>query len=256
VPYVKGGGLWFDHHSSETERVWADFQGCSRLAPSCARVVFDYYGGAERFPTRVEMVEYADRIDSAHLTIEEILRPSGWVLLGFLTDPRSGLGRFHDYTISNYQLMDKLLHSYYQADCQTILTLPDMQERIVRYFDEDARFREMLQQYTRRDKNVLITDLRNVETVRVGNRFLIYSLYPEANVSLWLAGARDQDTVMISCGHSILNRTCKTDVGSLMLQYYGGGHFQVGTCQVPSEEADSILEEIIQKLHSDDEGVA
>jgi len=256
VPYVPGCGLWFDHHSSESERVWADFQGCSRLAPSCARVVFDYYGGAGRFPARVEMLEYADRIDSAHLTLEEILQPSGWVLLGFLTDPRTGLGRFRDYTISNYQLMDKLLRSYYQADCQTILAMPDVQERVSRYFEEDASFREMLRQNTRLDKNVLITDLRNVETVRAGNRFLIYSLYPQANVSLWIADVRDQTNIMISCGHSVVNRTCKTDVGSLMLKYYGGGHFQVGTCQVPGGEADSIIEEILQKLHSDEEGAA
>ncbi|MCL2497560.1 MAG: exopolyphosphatase, partial [Symbiobacteriaceae bacterium] len=253
VPYVEGCGFWFDHHSSEAERVWVEYQGCSRLAPSCARIVFEYYGGVDRFPNRVEMIDYADRIDSGNLTYGEIMHPTDWVLLGFLTDPRSGLGRFHDYTISNYQLMSKLLGEFYLASCEEILALSDVQERIMRFQEEDNRFRLMLNEHTQVAKNVIITDLRHTEFIHVGNRFIIYSLYPEQNVSLWIAKANDDRYVMISCGHSILNRTCKTDVGSLMLRYYGGGHQQVGTCQVPWDEADHILNEILWQLHSDEE---
>lgn len=254
VPYVPGCGLWFDHHSSEHERVWVEYEGCSRIAPSCARVVFEYYGGLDRFPDRAEMIDYADRIDSANLTHSEIMEPSGWVLLGFLTDPRSGLGRFRDYTISNYQLMDKLLREYYLASIEEILEMPDMKERIVRYFDEDTRFREMVAKYTRVDGNVIITDLRGVQTIHVGNRFIIYSLYPEQNVSLWIVDGRAGVNTAISCGHSVVNRSCQTDIGSLMLQYYGGGHRQVGTCQVPHEEADATVQELLARLKADEYG--
>ena len=252
VPYVPGCGLWFDHHSSEFERVWADFQGSSRLAPSCARVVFEYYGGLDRFPDRAEMVDYADRIDSANLTLLEIMQPEGWVLLGFLTDPRSGLGRFRDYTISNYQLMDKLLAEYYLAPVEDILAMSDMQERCARYFDEDARFRSMITANTRVEENVIFTDLRHLNDIRVGNRFIIYSLYPEQNVSLWITHGRGGANTSISCGHSVINRSCRTDVGSLMLQYFGGGHRQVGTCQVSNAEADTIITELLARLKADD----
>ena len=255
VPYVPGCGLWFDHHSSENERVWADYEGMSALAPSCARIIYDYYGGQERFPNRGEMIDYADRIDSARLSIEEIENPTGWILLGFISDPRSGLGRYHGYNISNFQLMSLLLDSYYLAECEEILALPDVQERIVRFREEDQRFREMLRNCTRVSGNVIISDLRNLDSIHSGNRFVIYSLYPEQNVSLWVVNVRDQANVMISCGHSVINRTCKTDVGSLMLRYFGGGHQQVGTCQVPMSEADAIIAEIVQQLQSDDEDI-
>jgi len=256
VPFVPGCGLWFDHHSSELERVWVEFEGCSRVAPSCARVIYEYYGGRRRFPSRVEMVDYADRIDSADLTLEEILNPTGWILLGFLTDPRSGLGRFRDYTISNYQLMSNLLESHYKAGYEEILALPDVQERVKRYFEEDKLFREMVKERTRIEKNIIITDVRGLDVIHVGNRFLVYSLYPEQNVSLWIADVRGNVSTMISCGHSVISRTCKTDIGSLMLKYYGGGHAQVGTCQVPVEEFDDTLNDIIMQLISDEENLS
>ncbi|MCL1866367.1 MAG: exopolyphosphatase, partial [Oscillospiraceae bacterium] len=215
VPYVEGCGLWFDHHSSENERLSlkGKYEGESRRAPSCARIIYDYYGGKERFPQFDDLMEAVDKVDSGNLTKEEILNPEGWILVGFLMDPRTGLGRFRDFTISNYQLMSKLLAEYYQSACEEILALPDIQERIARYVEEDSRFREMIAKHTCILKNVIVSDLRNVETIRAGNRFLIYSLFPEQNVSLWIADVRDKVNVMISCGHSVINRTCQTDIG-------------------------------------------
>jgi len=251
VPYVKGCGLWFDHHSSEIEREHIDYTGDSRLAPSCARVVYEYYGGAERFPTRAEMISFADRIDSGHLTREEILDPSGWVLLGFLTDPRTGLGRFRDFTISNYQLMNMLLLDYYAADVEAVLAVPDIIERIDMYNEQTQLFVDMVQSHTTTNGNIIITDLRNVDTIYTGNRFMIYSMYPKQNISLWIIDGRQKQNAVISCGHSILNRTSKTNVGSLMLEHNGGGHPQVGTCQIPYEDANRIIAAIVDRILKD-----
>ncbi|MCL2548420.1 MAG: exopolyphosphatase [Symbiobacteriaceae bacterium] len=251
VPYVDGCGLWFDHHSSEFERHHSEFEGCSRLAPSCARVIYDYYGGADRFPGRTLMIDYTDRIDSGNLTREEILHPNEWILLGFLTDPRTGLGRFRNFTISNYQLMDKLLSECYDYSIAQIMAMPDIQERISLYYEQTNLFTEMIEQYTRIDGHIIITDLRGVETIYTGNRFYIYSLYPEQSISLWIIDGRQKLNVVISCGHSILTRTSKTNVGSLMLEYGGGGHAQVGTCQVPYADADKSIQEIIDRIRKD-----
>lgn len=251
VPYVDGCGLWFDHHSSELEREHDDFEGCSRLAPSCARVVYEYYGGEERFPARGEMIAFADRIDSGRLTRDEILNPSGWVLLGFLTDPRTGLGRFREFTISNYQLMDKLLDECFTHDIDRILEMPDIKERIDMYHEQTELFKEMLLKYTHTEENLIVTDLRDVETIYTGNRFLIYSLFPEQNISIWIIDGRQKLNTVISCGHSILNRSSQTNVGSLMLEYGGGGHPQVGTCQIPHDDAERIIEEIKVRIKLD-----
>ena len=250
VPYVKGCKLWFDHHSSEHSRLGTDmeFEGESRLEDSAARVVYEYYGGVRKLPHFDEMVKAVDKVDSAKLSREEILNPEGWVLLGFIMDPRTGLGRFRDFSISNYQLMEKLI-----VDCATkkideILKDPDVEERVKLYFEQDALFKKMIKDHTTTDGNVIITDLRGVETIYAGNRFLVYSLYPEQNVSLWIVDGRGKTNCPIAVGHSVLNRTCKADVGALMLKHGGGGHFQVGTCQVDYDKADEAIADIVANL--------
>ena len=255
VPYVKGCKMWFDHHSSESERLDADiqFEGASRLEDSAARVIYDYYGGKERLPHFETMVKAVDKVDSAKLTIEEILNPEGWVLLGFIMDPRTGLGRFRDFRISNYELMENLIDACARQNIYEILKNPDVEERIKIYFEQDALFREMVTGHTRLDGNVIITDLRGVETIYTGNRFVVYSLYPEQNVSAWVVDGRGKQNCPIAVGHSILNRTCKTDVGALMLKYGGGGHRQVGTCQVPYEDAERVIAEIVKTMKADNE---
>ena len=253
IPYVSGCGLWFDHHSSESERLGdaVIFEGESRLADSAARVIYDYYGGKNRLPHFEEMVKYVDKVDAAKLEREEILDPVGWVLLGFIMDPRTGLGRFRDFRISNYQLMENLMEACRTQTIEEIMENLDVKERVKLYFEQDEKFREMVKEHTTTHGNVILTDLRNVKTIYTGNRFLIYSLYPEQNISLWVVDGRNKQNCPIAVGHSVLNRTSKTDVGALMLKNGGGGHHQVGTCQVPYGEADAAIKAMLEKIQQD-----
>lgn len=250
VPFVPGCGMWFDHHTSEDDRLgWTqDVKGESRLAPSAARIIYEYYGGDSRFPLYKDMIEAVDRVDSGQLTLEEIKNPTGWVLIGFISDPRTGLGRFRDFTISNYQLMGDLINHCRNLPVEEILALPDVEERVKLYNEQTALFTEMVHKHTTIKENVIITDLRDVDTIYTGNRFMIYSLYPEQNVSLWIVDGRAKQNVSIACGYSILNRTCTVDIGALMLKNGGGGHKMVGTCQVHYEEADDAIAGIVEAL--------
>lgn len=253
VPYVKGAKLWFDHHSSESERLGKDveFEGESRLEDSAARVIYEYYGGKARLPHFENMVQAVDKVDAAKLTRDEILNPEGWVLLGFIMDPRTGLGRFRNFRISNYELMENLIEACRSQDIEEILANPDVDERVQLYFEQDALFRQMIAEHTHTDGNVIITDLRSVEPIYTGNRFLIYSLYPEQNISMWIVDGRGKQNCPIAVGHSVLNRTSKTDVGALLLEYGGGGHRQVGTCQVPYDDADRVIGELTARIKAD-----
>lgn len=250
VPFVKGCGMWFDHHSSESERLGWDqkVSGESRLAPSAARIIYEYYGGSEKFPLYEDMIIAVDKVDSGNLTKEEILNPTGWILLGFISDPRTGLGRFRDFRISNYQLMEELINHFRNYSIEEILDLPDVSERVDLYMEQTALFKEMIFEYTKIENNVILTDLRDVKTIYTGNRFLIYSLFPEQNVSLWIVDGKQKQNVSIACGYSILNRSCNVDIGSLMLKYGGGGHKMVGTCQVPYDSANTVISELIKSL--------
>ncbi|MBO4780902.1 MAG: exopolyphosphatase, partial [Lachnospiraceae bacterium] len=226
VPFVPGCGLWFDHHSSEFERneLQGKYKGESRIAPSCARIIYDYYGGEERFPQFTDMMIAVDKVDSGNLTREEVLNPSGWILIGFLMDPRTGLGRWRQFTISNYQLMEMLIDACRTMTIDEILALPDVKERIEVYEEQTLKFKEMIIKYTSTNGNVIITDLRGVDPIYTGNRFMIYSLYPDQNISAWIVSGRGGHGCSAAVGYSILNRTCTLDVGALMLKYNGGGH--------------------------------
>ena len=250
VPYVKGCGMWFDHHTSENDRLgWnQDVKGESRLAPSAARIIYEYYGGESKFPNYKEMIEAVDKVDSGQLSREEILNPSGWILLGFISDPRTGLGRFRDFRISNYQLMEELINLFRNMKIEEILDLPDVKERVDMYFDQTEKFKSMVEKHTAIKNNVIITDLRDVDTIYTGNRFMIYSLYPEQNVSMWIVDGKQKQNVSIAVGYSILNRTCTADIGKLMLKHGGGGHKMVGTCQVPYDSANDVINEITDYL--------
>lgn len=250
VPFVPGCGLWFDHHSSEFERneLKGKYKGESRITPSCARIIYEYYGGRERFPQFDDMMEAVDKVDSGHLTRDEILNPTGWILVGFLMDPRTGLGRWRQFTISNYQLMEKLIDACRTMTTDEILNLPDVRERIDVYWEQSAKFKEMVLKNTRTEGNVIITDLRGVDPIYTGNRFMIYSLYPDQNVSAWIVNGRGGLGCSAAVGYSILNRTCTLDVGSLMLKYNGGGHKAVGTCQFSPENMDTDLPKMLDEL--------
>ncbi len=252
VPYDPRCKLWFDHHVSEYQRLGdIKFEGASRPADSAARVIYEYYGGEARLPHFKEMVKYVDKVDAAKLTIEEIQKPTGWILLGFIMDPRTGLGRFRQFRISNYQLMEVLIDACRTQTVEQILENPDVKERVEKYREQSALFAEMLKKVTRTDGNVIISDLRNVDPIYTGNRFMVYSMFPEQNISLWIVDGRGKQNCPIACGHSVLNRSSKTNVGALMLKYGGGGHPQVGTCQVPYDEADKVIGELVAQMKAD-----
>lgn len=250
VPYVEGCGLWFDHHSSEHERLKLEgkYKGESRITPSCARIIYEYYGGRDRFPQFDDMMEAVDKVDSGNLTIDEVQNPKGWILIGFLMDPRTGLGRWREFTISNYQLMEKLIDACRTMTTDEILALPDVKERIEVYFEQTEKFKEMVQKYTRTDGKLIISDLRGVNPIYSGNRFMIYSIYPEQNISAWIVSGRGGKGCSAAVGYSILNRTCTVDVGSLMLKYNGGGHKKVGTCQFSDEDMETELPKMLNEL--------
>jgi len=250
IPYIKGCKLWFDHHYSESERMGNDacFEGVSRAAPSCARVIYDYYGGSEKLSGFDTMLTYVDKVDSGDLTREEIFNPTGWILLGFIMDPRTGLGRFRNFTISNYQLMLKLAKACVNKSIDEILALSDVQERIEVYHEQSEAFTKMLTARAKIEGNAVILDLRGVETINAGNRFLMYTLFPEQNISVWIVDGKNKQNVSVTVGHSIINKTATINVGSLLLGYGGGGHVQVGSCQPDYARADGVIREIIDKV--------
>lgn len=252
VPYVAGCGLWFDHHSSEQERMALDgqYQGRSTEAPSAARVIYDYYNDP-RLSKFDEMLEFVDRVDAAQLTEEEILNPTSWVLLGFLCDPRTGLGYHKTFSISNLHLMKNLMEALRTQSIDEIMADPNIQERVKLYFENDALCKEFLTNNTQIDGPVAITDARGMTGMPPGNRFLIYSLFPKTNISIRMIDGRGKEFVAISVGYSIIDRSAKVNVGSLMLKYGGGGHKAVGTCQVPYADADKVLAEIVAAIKAE-----
>ncbi|MDK2956168.1 MAG: hypothetical protein PWQ57_1664 [Desulfovibrionales bacterium] len=254
VPYVPYCGMWFDHHISEQERMRPNlrFTGLSKPAKSCARVIWDYYGGEQTFSERlIPLLEAVDKMDSAELVKEEILHPEGYVLLGYLMDPRTGLGRYRDYTISNYQLMESLIEFCRTMRVEEILEVPDVKERIARYREHEEPYRRMIEENAALHGNLAVVDLRNQAPIYCGPRFLIYALYPECNISIRIIWGFRKQNVVFTVGKSILNRTSKTNVARLMLEYGGGGHEAVGTCQVPTDDAERVKAELIERITQD-----
>ncbi|KAA0677034.1 exopolyphosphatase [Roseomonas genomospecies 6] len=253
LPYVPGVHLAFDHHLSETIRVGKrDNHIIEAEAPSAARVVYNYYGGKERFPTiSDEMMAAVDQADSAQYGIEDILKPQGWTLLNFIMDARTGLGRFRDFRISNYQLMMELIDCCRNHSIDEILALPDVKERVDLYVEHEAKFSNQLARCSTMRGNVVVIDLRREETIYAGNRFMIYAMYPEANVSIHVLWGLKQQNTVLACGKSIINRSSRTNIGPLMLEYGGGGHEAAGTCQVDNDRADQALEEIVARMRAD-----
>ena len=254
LPYVEGVYMAFDHHASETKRVGAqDNHIIDANAPSAARVVYDYFGGAEKFPNiALDMMEAVDKADAAQFSKEDILNPQGWELLSFIMDARTGLGRFRDFNISNYQLMMKLIdHCRDHQDIEAILELPDVKERVDLYFEHQMKFREQIERCSVVHKNLVVLDLRKEDTIWAGNRFVIYALFPQSNISIHVLWGKNKQNTVFAIGKSILNRTSKTNVGELCLSYGGGGHNAAGTCQVENLKAEEKLAEIIEKITAD-----
>jgi nanoRNase/pAp phosphatase (c-di-AMP/oligoRNAs hydrolase) len=254
LPYVPGVGMAFDHHSSETLRNPGEQPNLiiHPDAPSAARVVYEHFGGGRRFPESFHfMMEAVDKADSAQFHRDEILRPTRWVLLNYLMDSRTGLGRFHDFRLSNYDLMMALIDYCRDHSIEQILSLPDVKERVDVYVEQEPKAKEQIRRCAVVHKNLVVLDLRKEETIWAANRFMIYALFPEANISIHvMCGVKKQNTVL-AVGRSIINRSSKTDVGALMLKHGGGGHEAAGTCQVDNDQAERVLGELVKAITSD-----
>ena len=255
LPYDPRVGLAFDHHESEMDRLKAIETGGKLIidpkARSAARVVYDYYGGKKTFKKiSDELMAAVDKGDSADFTIDEILNPKGWVLLHYLMDARTGLGRFHQFRISNYDLMMELIQYCMDHTIDEILELPDVKERVELYFEQSEQFVAQLKRIAKVYDKVVVLDLRNEEVIHAGNRFMIYALYPETQISVHVAwGFRKQNTAVM-IGKSIVNKASNVDIGELCLKYGGGGHPNAGTCQLDNDEVDKQLPDIIAALNA------
>ena len=255
LPYVAGAHIAFDHHLSETRRNGATAVNhvIDPNAPSAARVVYDHYGAHKRFPTiSREMMEAVDKADSAHFNAQEIASPEGWVLLNYLMDARTGLGRFREFTISNYQLMMKLIDACRTLSIDQILRMPDVVERVELYRQHETLAAEQIRRCATEHDSVVVLDLRDEETIYATNRFVIYALYPRSNVSIHVMwGLKKQNTVF-AIGKSILDRSSISNIGDLCLRYGGGGHMAAGTCQVENNWADQVQGELVAALRRDE----
>ncbi|PIW27700.1 MAG: exopolyphosphatase [Rhodospirillales bacterium CG15_BIG_FIL_POST_REV_8_21_14_020_66_15] len=254
LPYVPGIHLAFDHHLSETLRMEDKPENhiIDPEAPSAARVVFDHYGGKAAFPNVSEdMMDAVDKGDSAQFNKDEILDPKGWDLMNFLMDARTGLGRFREFRVSNYQLMMDLIDYCRDHSIGDILKLPDVMERVELYNEHREKQIDQIKRCSTVHKNLVVLDLREEETIFAGNRFMIYALYPDANVSIHVMWGMQKMNTVFATGKSILNRTSNTNIGELMLKYGGGGHLNAGTCQVENEDAERVLGELIEQITAD-----
>jgi nanoRNase/pAp phosphatase (c-di-AMP/oligoRNAs hydrolase) len=254
LPYVPGAHLVFDHHLSETLRIRErrDNYIIDSNAPSAARLVYSYYGGKAAFPNISEdMITAVDKADSAQFSRDEILSPKGWVLLNYLMDPRSGLGRFKNFRISNYDLMMVLIDYCKKHTIEELLELPDVKERIELYREHQKAAMQQIEKCAKVQGNVVVLDLRNEDEIFTTNRFVIYAMYPECNISVHVLWGLQKQNTVLAVGKSIIDRAAKTNIGELMLKYGGGGHEKAGTCQIANNKADSILQEIINKLNAD-----
>lgn len=254
LPYDPRVGIAFDHHESEIDRLKATETNGKLIidenAKSAARVVYDYYGGKETFH-RIsdDLMTAVDKGDSADFTVDEILDPKGWVLLHYLMDARTGLGRFHEFRISNYDLMMELIGYCLDHDIDEILEHPDVKERVDLYFEQAELFKAQLQRLAQVHDKVVVLDLRDEEMIYAGNRFMIYALYPETQISIHVAwGFRKQNTAVM-IGKSIVNKESNANIGDLCLKYGGGGHRNAGTCQLENDTVDKQLPDIIKALN-------
>ncbi|MEG4859795.1 exopolyphosphatase [Microcoleus sp. K1-B6] len=251
LPYVDGVHLAFDHHFSETlrhEKIKINHI-IDPYAASAARVLYKYYGGQAKFPDISEaMMAAVDKSDSAQFAQEEVLHPQEWVLLNFIMDARTGLGRFKEFTVSNYQLMMQLIDYCKNHTIDEILQLTDVKERVDLYFEQEEKFKEQIQRCAKVYNNLVVLDLRNEEVIYAGNRFVIYALFPQCNISIHVLWGLKQQNTVFAVGKSIFNKTSKTNIGELMLRYGGGGHQNAGTCQIENDKASQVLKELIAQI--------
>jgi nanoRNase/pAp phosphatase (c-di-AMP/oligoRNAs hydrolase) len=252
LPYVRGCHLCFDHHASESIRnAGTETPGyiLEADAKSAARVVFNYYGGNARFyNVSDDMMEAVDKADSAGFNMDDILNPQGWELLSFLMDARTGLGRFRDFRVSNYQLMMNLIDCCRDMPISEILALPDVKERVDLFFDQHTQFRDQIARVATVHGNLVVLDLRDEEIIHAGNRFVVYAMFPQCDISMHVMWGREKTNTVYTVGKSIFDRSNPVDIGSLMLEYGGGGHHAAGTCQGANADATDQKEELVKRI--------
>jgi len=252
LPYVPGVHLAFDHHDSEVARVGKSPANhvISTQARSAARVVYNHFGGAATFGHEPwdELLEAVDKADSAAFLESEILDPNGWILLSFLMDPRTGLGRFRNFRISNYQLMMQLIDACTEMPVGEILDSPDVCERVRLYREHALAAVRQIRRCAVDHGDVVVLDLREEEVIHPTNRFMIYALFPQARVSIHVLWGLKQQNTVFACGKSIIDRSSQVDVGALMLEHCGGGHEAAGTCQIANEQAAAVLRGLVRRL--------
>lgn len=252
LPYVPGCGMCFDHHASEAVRNDGRQPENYILQPqarSAARVVYDHYGGKARFRRISDaMMEAVDKADSAGFSMEDVLEPQGWELLSFLMDARTGLGRFREFRVSNYQLMMMLIDCCRDMPIEDILALPDVKERVDLFFAQHTQFRAQIARVAQVHGKLVVLDLRDEEIIHAGNRFVVYAMYPQCDISMHVMWGREKANTVYTVGKSIFDRGNRLDVGVLMLQHGGGGHTAAGTCQGPNETADALKQQLIGQL--------
>jgi nanoRNase/pAp phosphatase (c-di-AMP/oligoRNAs hydrolase) len=251
LPYVPGAYLIFDHHYSETLRYQerpANYI-IDANAPSTAHIIYNYYGGRETFPNiSEEMLAAVDKADSGNFTREDILHPQGWVLLNYLLDPRSGLGQFSEFRTSNYNLMMMLIDYCKKLSINEILQLPDIKERVDIYFKHQKISMHQIERNAIVCKQIVIVDFRYEKETLVTNRFMIYAMYPECNVSVHLLKNPQKNQVTLAIGRSIVNCSSTVNIGELLLPYGGGGHEKAGTCSVANDKVESTLVKLLEQL--------
>ena len=251
LPYSEKVHMSFDHHSSEVTRVGTGKanQVIVPDAPSAARVVYEHFGGKKTFPRVADdLMAAVDKADAAQFTKDEILNPTGWVLLSFLMDARTGLGRFKDFKVSNYDLMMALIDYCRDHTIEEILKLPDVQERVDLYSALQDRFKDQVKRCAAVHGKLVVLDLLNEESIYPGNRFMIYALYPQCTLSMHIIWGLQKQNISFAVGKSILDRSATVRIGQLMLEYGGGGHDGAGTCQIAPDRANAVRDELIQKL--------
>ncbi|WP_455757782.1 exopolyphosphatase [Sulfurimonas sp.] len=253
LPYVPQAHLVFDHHESESVRnEKADNHFIIPDAPSAARVVYDYYvKDNDLSMIREDMMVAVDKADAAQFSKEDILNPQGWDLLSFLMDSRTGLGRFREFRVSNYQLMMDLIDYCHDHGIEDIMQLPDVKERVDLFNKYADEFKDQLQRCSTIHNNLVVLDLRDEEIIFPGNRFMIYAMFPQTNISIHVLWGFQKQNTVFATGKSIIDRGSKTNVGELMLKNGGGGHGAAGTCQIDNDKAEVVLQELIQAITAD-----
>lgn len=254
IPYAPGAYLAFDHHISETIRITDNPENhiLDADAPSAARLIYNYFGGSEKFH-RVSnaLLDAVDKADAGRFTPEEILYPSDWVLLNFIMDPRTGLGRFREFKISNYQLMIELIDACLNLPVAEILKLPDVQERVELYRAHEDQATQQIKRCAKVYDNLVVIDLRAEAVIYATNRFIVYALFPHCSMSVHIMWGLKQQKTVFATGKNILDRSSPINVGKLMLNYGGGGHIGAGTCQVENDQSEAVLAEMIGFINAE-----